>query len=283
MSTIKISNVSKNFRNIQALQNVNLTFESAKIYGLLGRNGAGKTTLLNIICNRIFPDQGEVLLDGKPIRENDQLLGKIYMMSEHNLYPDNFRVADVFKWTKEFYGDFDDNYCQFLCQQFGLDNKKKIRGLSTGYKSIYKMIVALSLTIPFILLDEPVLGLDANHRDMFYKALLQTYSDKPRTFIISTHLIEEVSDIIEDVVIIKKGQIITNQSCAELLQTGYTATGSIAAIDRFIEQKQVISTDVLGGLKSAYIIGQAEKVQVPEGIEISKLDLQKLFIQLTNA
>lgn len=283
MNCIEIKNVTKQFGNITALNQVNLTFEAGKIYGLLGRNGAGKSTLLNIITNRIFADSGEVLLNGSPVKENDKSQNNIYMMSEKNYYPDNFKILDVFKWTKEFFNDFDTENAINLCEQFELDVKKKVRNLSTGYSSIYKVVTALCVDVPFVLLDEPVLGLDANHRELFYRNLLKTYSENPRTFVISTHLIDEVSGVIEDVIIIKKGKIIKNQSCEELLMEGYTATGTISAIDNFVAGKNVISIDVLGGLKSAHILGKLDKSNVPDGVEIIKPDLQKLFIQLTNA
>lgn len=281
MSGIEVKNVSKSFGTVKALEDVSLKLERNKIYGLLGRNGAGKTTLLNIITNRIFEDSGEVLIEGEPHNENDNALGKIYMMGEANLYPENMKIKDVFKWTKAFYPDFNHEYAEKVAEMFGLNLNKKTNSLSTGYKSIYKLIVALSVNTPYVLLDEPVLGLDANHREMFYKLLLEKYAEKPFTAVISTHLIEEVSGIIENVIIIKNGRVIRNESCEELLSKGYTVSGTAAKVDSFIKDKQVIGTDTLGGLKTAYILGKPED-NIPDGLELSKLDLQKLFIQLTN-
>lgn len=280
--SFEVKNISKHFGKTCALDQVSLTFEENKIYGLLGRNGAGKTTLLNIITNRIFADSGEVLVDGMPSRENDKVLGKIYMMSEKTYYPNSLKISDVFRWTKEFYPSFDMEYADKLTQIFELDTNKKIKSLSTGYNSIFKVIVALSVNTPYVLLDEPVLGLDANHRDIFYKLLLEKYSNNPSTFVISTHLIEEVSNVIEDVIIIKKGKIIRNESTEELMSCGYTVSGKASAVDEFCRGKEVIGADSIGGLKSAYIIGQVDKKNVPEGLEITKMDLQKLFVQLTN-
>ena len=281
MSGIEVKNVSKSYGTVKALEDVSLTLQENKIYGLLGRNGAGKTTLLNIITNRIFEDSGEVLIEGEPHKENDKALGKLYMMSESKLYPDGMRIENVFKWTKTFYPDFDQEYAQKTAEKFGLNLKKKTNALSTGYNSIFKLILALSVNTPYVLLDEPVLGLDANHREMFYKLFLERYAEKPFTAVISTHLIEEVSGIIEDVIIIKNGRVISNESCEELLSKGYTVSGTAPKVDSFIKDKQVIGTDTLGGLKTAYILGKAEE-NVPEGLELTRLDLQKLFIQLTN-
>lgn len=281
--SIEIKNISKNFGNTCALERVSINFEENRIYGLLGRNGAGKTTLLNIITNRIFADKGEVLVDGMPSIENDQALSKIYMMGEKNFYPENMKIKEIFRWTKEFYPSFDMEYANKLAEIFELNLNKNVKSLSTGYNTIFKVIIALSVNTPYVLLDEPVLGLDANHRDVFYKLLIEKYSNSPATFVISTHLIEEVSNVIEDVIIIKKGKIIRNESREELMSVGYTVSGMASLVDAYVKGKEVIGTDSIGGLKSAYIIGQVMKNEVPEGLEITKMDLQKLFVQLTNA
>lgn len=283
MGRIEIKGITKKFGNIAALNNVTLAFEENKIYGLLGRNGAGKTTLLNIITNRIFPDSGEIIIDGIKSCESDSAQSKVYLMSEKNYYPEGMKIRDVFKWSKEFHHLFDMDYANTLAEKFALDTNKKAKELSTGYGSIFKAIVALSVNAPYILLDEPVLGLDANHRDLLYRTLIENYNENPKTIVISTHLIDEVANFIEDITIIKNGEIIKSQSCEELLSQGYTITGSAAAVDGFIADKNVIGTDSIGGLKTAYIIGALNKKNIPENLEVTKLDLQKLFIQLTNA
>lgn len=283
MNGIEIKNISKNFGNVHALKDVSVHFEENKIYGLLGRNGAGKSTLLNVITGRIFADNGEVLVDGDTVLEKDSALQKIYMMSEKNYYPENMKIRDVFEWTREFYPDFDTAYAAGLADRFELNTDKKVKTLSTGYSSIFKLITALSTNAPYILLDEPILGLDANHRDLFYRIIIEKFSENPCTVIISTHLIEEAAGVIDHVVIIKDGKIIKDESRDDLMSKGYTATGAALAIDSFTADKNVLGTDSLGGLKTAYILGALDKSTVPSGIEISKIDLQRLFIQLTNS
>lgn len=166
MNCIEIKGITKDFKNTRALNNVNLTFEENKIYGLLGRNGAGKSTLLKIISNRIFTDSGSVTVDGINSMEDDRALSKIYIMSESNLYPPKMKIKNIFKWTKEFYPAFDLDYANKLSKAFNLNVNKNTRSLSTGYNSIFKIIIALSVNVPYLFLDEPVLGLDANHRDL---------------------------------------------------------------------------------------------------------------------
>ncbi len=282
MNGLCVANVSKSFGDVRALSNVSVEFKTNKIYGLLGRNGAGKTTLLNVITGRIFADQGKITLNGEDVPENDIMLRNIYMMSENNKYPESMKVAEAMRWTKEFYPGFDEKKAMALADRFQLNVKKKIKSLSTGYSSIFKLILALCVNVPYVFLDEPVLGLDANHRDMFYKTLLESYSDNPVAYVISTHLIEEISGIIEDVIIIRNGEIIRKETREGLLAHYYCVTGSISTVDRFTADKKVIGIDALGGLKTAYIEGTPDKSSIPEDVEITKMDLQRLFIQLTN-
>lgn len=295
MKGIEVKNISRSFKDTKALSGVNLIFEEGKIYGLLGRNGAGKSTLLNIISNRKYPDEGSVIIDGIPSVENDEALSKIFLINETNLYPEGMKVKDAFNVSKEFYPSFDEDYALKLSEMFELNIKKKIKSLSTGYQSIFRNILALSVNVPYVFFDEPVLGLDAYHRDLFYRLLIEKYSEEPFTAVISTHLIEEVANVIEEVIIIKKGEILIDQSRDSLLANSFTVSGTISAVDEYLSSitdtassnsissndMEVLGSDVIGGLKSAYILGSSPAA-VPAGLEKTPMDLQKLFICLTS-
>lgn len=278
--SIVLENVSKSFGQVKALDRVSVSFGDNKIYGLLGRNGAGKSTLLNIVSNRLFADSGRVLVDGEDARENDRAQSALYLMSEPTFYPEGMRVKDAFRWTKNFYPRFSEDYARNLAGSFELNTNARVRSLSTGYLSIFKLVTALSVNTPYVLLDEPVLGLDANHRELFYRILLAKYTEEPFTVVLSTHLIEEVAGVIEDVVIVKKGQVIRSESREALLSKGYTVSGSAAAVEAYIRGREVLSVDAIGGLRTAYVLGAPDR-EAAEGLEFSGLDLQKLFIQLT--
>ena len=119
MNAIQIKNVTKQYKDITALDDVSFSFEYGKIYGFLGRNGAGKSTLINIIANRIFADSGEVLIDNIPAKENMKVHDKVFCMSEADLYDTNLKIKDLFKWIDRFYDDFNkekafDNALNFL-------------------------------------------------------------------------------------------------------------------------------------------------------------------------
>lgn len=208
MNKIQIKNITKKYNNLTALDDVSFSFEFGKIYGLLGRNGAGKSTLINIIANRIFADEGMILVDDIPAKENMQVHEKVFCMSEADLYDKDLKIKEHFRWINRFYDCFDLNKALTIAKMFDLDINKKFRSLSKGYQSIFKLTAALSLNIPYVIFDEPVLGLDANHRELFYELLLQDFENNERTIIIATHLIEEVTNIIEEVVLIDHGKII---------------------------------------------------------------------------
>ena len=281
MQGIQIKNITKKYNGLTALDNVSFSFEFGKIYGFLGRNGAGKSTLINVIANRIFADEGKVLVDDVPARENMKVQEKIFCMSETDLYDKDLKIKEHFKWINRFYDSFNINKALEISEKFNLDTDKRFKALSKGYQSIFKLTVALSLNVPYVIFDEPVLGLDANHRELFYDLLLKDYEDGERTIIIATHLIEEVAHIIEEVVLIDKGKILLQESVERLLETGYSISGITKEVDDYCTDKNVIGYDELGSLKIAYVLG--EKTPLPENsnLQISAMNLQKLFVKLT--
>ncbi len=286
MSTITIEELTMDYEKNRALVHITLTIEPNKIYGLLGRNGAGKTTLLNLLTNRIFPTSGEIKIDGKNVIENEQALSQIYYMMEANYFPESLKVKDVFRWTKEFYPLFDTAYANELANKFNLNIQKKIKSLSTGYHSIFKAILALASNAKILIFDEPVLGLDAYHRDLFYKELIVVYSENPKTIIISTHLIEEIADVLEEVIVIHEGRIIANHSVEELLASAYQVSGEAEKVDQYMIGKQAAGQKMMGKYKMVTVLKKIskenEEVASELGLSFSKPELQELFIHMTN-
>lgn len=278
---IELKNVSKSFGGVHALSDVSLSFGGGKIYGLLGPNGAGKTTLLNIITNRLYADCGEVLIDGESAPGRDRALGKVYMMAEQNLFPDSMKVKGALKITADFIPSFDLELAMELAEKFGLPMNKKVKALSTGYSSIIRLVLALSAGTPYVIFDEPVLGLDAQHRDMFYRLLMEHCGGGGQTVILSTHLIQEAAPLIEHAVIIKGGKILRDASAEELTGAAHTVTGPAGLVDGYIAGRQVLNTTAIGGLKTACVEGEPD-ARVPAGLEVSAMGLQDYFISLMN-
>ncbi len=281
MNKLTYENVTMRFGDVTALDHVSLTLEPGHIYGLLGRNGAGKSTLLSVTANWRHATEGDVLLDGESVWENYRAQQQIVCMSDGNLFP-TMRVKNGLLWYSRFRSGFDMEQALRLCEKFELSLKAKIQSLSTGYATIFKLIVAMASQCPFTFYDEPVLGLDANHRDLFYRELMEDFARNPRCVVISTHLIEECSALLDHIIVINKGKLMLNEPVEDTLARGYTVSGPAGAVDAFTAGKKLFGTQNLGGLKTAYVQGTPEQEKAPDGLEISALDLQQLFIQLTN-
>ena len=285
MNAIEIKSVTKKYGSLLALDNITLAFEQNKIYGLLGRNGAGKTTLLNLMTNKLFPSQGSITVDGQTVTENDEALSKMFYMTEMSLIPDRMRFKKALEWTKAFYPSFETEYANELCAKFELDPNKKVKQLSTGYNSIAKLILTLASGAPILIFDEPVLGLDAHHRDLFYKELLARYNESPCTVILSTHLIDEVADVVEQAVILSDGRVTLNQTVEELLRSAHTVSGEADQVDAYTRCKKVVHEQVMSKFKAATVFGGERDAALAErlGVELSGVNLQQLFIHLTNS
>ncbi|HZJ83190.1 MAG TPA: ABC transporter ATP-binding protein [Clostridia bacterium] len=285
MNGIDIENITKYYGNLCVLDDISLKILPNKIYGLLGRNGAGKTTLLNLMTNRIFPTSGEIRIGGERINEKDEAPGKAYYMTEQDLWPEGMTIKRVFKWTGEFYSHFDMEYALSLCDKFELKPGKKVKDLSTGYTTIAKLIATLASNADILIFDEPILGLDANHRDMFYKELIDSYIERPKTIILSTHIIGEISHILERVIIIKDKKIAVDESVEDLIKDAYSIAGSKEKVEQFIAERKCVHKDIMAGFMSATVVGELtdedRKSLAKNNIDIGKVELQKLFIHLT--
>lgn len=275
---IEFQHVTKRFGAVTAVEDVSVTFGGDKIYGLLGNNGAGKSTLLNILSGRVCPDSGTVTVDGSPVT-GDEALGKLFLVGEQNLYPDDMRVKRAFEVASLFYPGFDRAKAEALAEKFGLSLKQKINNLSTGYGSIFRLILGLCVGTPYVLFDEPVLGLDAQHRDLFYRLLLESYAEEPRTIVLSTHLIDEVADIVEHTVIIRAGRVLQDAPTELLTAGACTISGPARAVDAYTAGKEVLTERMLGGLKTV-CLRRDDGGDVPAGLERTRMGLQEYFVSL---
>lgn len=283
MEQLSINHVIKRFGHQQVLDDISFTLAPAKIYGLLGRNGAGKSTLLNIITNRIFPTTGTVKLGDQDANDNDDVLGRIFLMSETNLYPKRTSILRMFDLANEAYSQFNYQTAARQLKEFGLDEKQHLSNLSTGQQTIAKFVLALNVDADYILMDEPVLGLDAAHRDLFYQELLKSYQAKPRTFVLSTHLIEEVQQLVEHVIIIDQAKVVVDDDVQSLLERAHTVSGPADQVDKYTAGHQVLASEDLGNIRTAYLLDDLDDQRVlPDQVKLGHYDLQHLFIYLTN-
>ena len=282
MEQLKISHLSKKFGRRVILDDVSFTLEPAKIYGLLGRNGAGKSTLLNLISNRIFPTSGSIKLGDQEVN-TDQTLDKIFLIGEDNLYYKQVKINQMFDLADGAYGNFDYQNAEQMLKQFELDGNQKFGKLSTGQKTAAKISLALNVDADYIFLDEPVLGLDANHREIFYQELIKSYQKRPRTIVLSTHLIDEIQQLVEHVILIDRHRVLEDADVQDLLDRAYDISGPAKLVDQYTEGLNVLSTTDLGNIRTAHVFDQLPEDRIlPDQVQIGHYDLQHLFIYLTN-
>ena len=282
MEQLKISHLSKKFGRRVILDDVSFTLEPAKIYGLLGRNGAGKSTLLNLISNRIFPTSGSIKLGDQEVN-TDQTLDKIFLIGEDNLYYKQVKINQMFDLADGAYGNFDYQNAEQMLKQFELDGNQKFAKLSTGQKTAAKISLALNVDADYIFLDEPVLGLDTNHREIFYQELIKSYQKRPRTIVLSTHLIDEIQQLVEHVILIDRHRVLEDADVQDLLDRAYDISGPAKLVDQYTEGLNVLSTTDLGNIRTAHVFDQLPEDRIlPDQVQIGHYDLQHLFIYLTN-
>lgn len=273
-------NLTRKFGDTTALNGVNLCLDEPKIYGLLGRNGAGKTTLLRLITNYIQPTEGSITLDEQNVWENEKAQHQIFLVTETSYFAE-MNANNLIQLMSEIYPSFDKQQCLDYAKRFELDLNKKYTALSTGYKSVLRALLSLSVHTPFLFLDEPTLGMDAFHRELFYKLLIESYSESPSCILLSTHLISEVEGLLENVIILDHGKVLIDESSEQLLAQGYCVSGRISDVDDYCSGKNVIGSSVVGGLKTTAVLGERE--QVPDTLEVTGLSLQQLFVQLVGS
>lgn len=282
MEQLTVKHLTKSFGRHTVLDDISFTLEPAKIYGLLGRNGAGKSTLLNIMTNRIFMDDGQLMIGKEEIDNNDDALSKMYLMSEVDMYPKHTSLRQMFDLADSAYGNFDYQTADRMLKEFELNDKEILTNLSTGQRTLAQLVVALNVNADYVLMDEPVLGLDANHREMFYRELIKSYQSKPRTFVLSTHLIEEIEQMIEHVIILDRTKIIVDSPLDDLMQKAYAISGPAQEVDDYISGLNILTSETLGNIKTNYVLDQLDDQKViPDRVKIDHYDLQHLFIYLT--
>ena len=286
METLVCNQVSKSYGKKQVLKNIDLILEKGKIYGLIGRNGAGKTTLLSMMSSQNPVSEGKITWNGENIWENQKALNHICFSRElsNNSFGSNsssMKVKDYLRAAALYYPGWDKNLEQELIHKFELDTKQKISKMSKGMLSMVTVIVALASKADFTFLDEPVAGLDVVMRDYFYRKLLDEYMESGRTFVISTHIIEEASDILEEVIMIKNGEVLLKENTEDLLGRAYRISGLAEVVDEAVKGYEIHHAEKTGRSKSVNVLLR-EGENLPEGydVTIQPLNLQNLFVAL---
>lgn len=207
MSEIIIENLSKTIKNNKILDNVNLTFESGHVYGLVGRNGSGKTMLLSAICGLIFPDSGKVIIDGKQLHKDISFPESCGIIIENTDLLPNFSAFDNLKMLSEIKNTANDNMIKSAIKSVGLDpdSKKKVKTFSLGMKQRLSIAQALFEDPDILLLDEPTNALDEDGVNDVRRILLEQ-KKKNKLIIIASHNKEDISLLSDTVISVSNGR-----------------------------------------------------------------------------
>lgn len=278
-------NLVKTYNHTDVLKNINLEIEQGKIYGLIGRNGAGKTTLLSILTAQNPATSGTVCYNGARVWENQQALDHLCFSRELNpvtmMGPNNMKIKEYLRIASIFYPGWDKQMAKKLIDLFHLDTKKKISKISKGMMSMVTIIVALASKSDITFMDEPVAGLDVVAREQFYRLVLDEYTATNRTFVISTHIIEEAADLFEEVIILKDGGILRKENTQALLDHSVHVSGNAQDVDAACSCLDVYHEKKMGRSKGVTVILK-EGQQIAQGYDVTvqPVSLQDLFLAL---
>ncbi|MTW88181.1 ATP-binding cassette domain-containing protein [Virgibacillus dakarensis] len=277
---IDVRNVTKKYKDTLALDNISFTLDEPKIYGLLGRNGAGKTTFMEILSGHILATGGEILVDGEKPFDNQRLTESVCLIKEGNNFKRELKVKHVLRIYSLFYPTWDRILADDLIKEYNLNLNLRVKALSKGMASALGIIVGLACKAPITIFDEPYIGLDAAARRKFYEILLEEYESEKRTIIFSTHLIDEVSLLFEEVLIIQDGKLVLKEEAENLRNNTCAVTGSAEAVEHFIKDKEIINKKELAGMMTAYVYGSQEQAEAA-GLSVEGIPIQELMIHLT--
>lgn len=209
-------NLTKNFGGTHALKGINLKLEKGKIIGLLGPNGSGKSTLIKLANGLLTPTSGELLINGfKPGPETKKIVS---YLPERTYLNDWMKVSDIINFFKDFYEDFNSDKAFEMLKNLNINPNDKLKTMSKGTKEKVQLILVMSREAKIYFLDEPIAGVDPAARDYILNTIINNYNEDA-TVIISTHLISDIEQILDDVVFIRYGEIVLNKSVDEIRET----------------------------------------------------------------
>lgn len=207
--------LSKTYAGVPALLSIDLEIGGGHIVGLLGPNGSGKTTLMKLAAGLLSPDSGTVLIQGNPVGPASKSL--VSYLPDHTFLDGHRKVKDIIRFFQDFYLDFESGRAYGMLEKLGIGPDQKLKALSKGNVEKVQLILAMSRRAKLYLLDEPIAGVDPAARDYILQTILSNY-EEDASILISTHLISDIENILDEVVFIHSGSIHTHASVDLLRQ-----------------------------------------------------------------
>ena len=209
---IEIRNLTKNYDAFPALSGLDMTVPDGSIYGLVGPNGAGKSTTIRLMTGILRPDGGTITFDGKPVWENPEVKAQIAYIPDEVWFFPQANMKDMMRFYKGIYPSFDESRCQKLGEAFALDDKQPIRRFSRGMKKQVAFRLALSIRPKYIILDEPVDGLDPVMRRQVWSLVMADSAEYGTSVLVSSHNLRELEEICDHIGIMNKGKMLAERA-----------------------------------------------------------------------
>jgi len=284
-TVIEVSGLTKRYRDAVGVDDVSFRVEADTITGLLGRNGAGKTTVMSILTAQNFATSGDVRIFGENPYENPRVLSRMCFVRESQKYPDDAQPRHAFGAARLFFPRWDQSLADRLIDELQIPLKRTIKKLSRGQLSAVGVVIGLASRAEITFFDEPYLGLDAVARQIFYDRLIEDYSEHPRTIVLSSHLIDEVANLLEKVLVLDRGRVIMDEETDAIRGRAATVVGDAAAIDAFCKGRTVIHREDLGRMASVTVLGAlsaADRRALADArLDVSPVSLQELIVRTT--
>lgn len=289
-NALEVQNVTRRFGSTTALNGLAFSIAPGQTVGLLGRNGAGKSTLLRILSGQLQASEGEVRLFGQPVRPESSF-SQMCLIGDTPDFGKLSNIKDLFYVCGGLFPRWNQGRAEELLSRFELSEKKRLKGFSRGMQTALLLSVGLASGAPLTVFDEPSLGLDAVMRERFYDLLWQEThtpgASSGRTFLLSTHLIEEVTRVLDSAVLIDSGCLLTQGAIAELTESYLSVSGQPDAVRAATEGLTVLREEEMAGSLVRHLrlnsSSDRERLTAASSVQTAPMNLQRLFVFLTEA
>ncbi len=277
-SAMEVANLTKRYGSVVALDDISLSIEQDSITGILGRNGAGKTVLMSLMTAQEVPTSGTIRVFGKSPRENASVLSRTCFIRDNQRYPDEYKLGHLLRVGPLFYENWDADLAARIIETFEIPGDRTIRKLSRGQLSAVGLLIGLASRAPITFFDEPYLGLDVTARTQFYALLLEDYAEHPRTVVVSTHLIDEMEQLLERVIVLHRGRVREDSELEDLRRRAVRLSGRSSDLDRVLDGHEVLRRSDMGSVGTALVTatesirGEAEAA----GVDVEPASIHEL-------